>query len=110
MRSLIILFIVLITLTGICHSLEPIVISQERGLAVLANLSDVSANQSGQNATVVNLSDQVLSNQNQDNQNEIRLNQTSTGLWSWGKIPVGYELNENGTLTRLTGDEWKPSI
>ncbi|OYV11312.1 MAG: hypothetical protein CG446_793, partial [Methanosaeta sp. ASO1] len=43
MRSLIILFIVLITLTGICHSLEPIMISQERGLAVLANLSDVSA-------------------------------------------------------------------
>lgn len=100
-----ILFFILIALTGICHSLEPIEISQERGLSVLANLSDVPANQSGPNATVLN-----LSAQNPSNQSESRSDQTSSGLWSWGTIPVGYELNENGTLTRLTGEQWKPSI
>ena len=105
MRSLLIWFFILIALTGICHSLEPIVISQERGLSVLANLSDIPASQPGRNATVLNLSDQ-----NPSNQSESHSNQTSSGLWSWGKIPEGYELNENGTLTRLTSDEWKPSI
>ena len=110
MRSLLIWFFILIALTGICHSLEPIVISQDRGMAVLASLSDVPDNQSGQNATVVNLSNQNLTDQNLSSQDDSRFNQTTVGLWSWGKIPEGYELNENGTLTRLTSDEWKPSI
>ena len=105
MKMFVILFSALISLTGICISLEPIVISQERGLSVLANLSDVPANQSGQNATVLN-----LSAQNPGNQSESQSDQTSSGLWNWGTIPVGYELNENGTLTRLTGEQWKPSI
>jgi hypothetical protein len=105
MKMFVILFSALISLTGICISLEPIVISQDRGMAVLASLSDVPDNRSGQNATVVNLSDQNLSSQD-----ESRFNQTPSGLWSWGKVPEGYELNENGTLTRLTSDQWKPSI
>jgi len=110
MKMLIILFLALIALTGLCHSLEPIVISQERGLEVLASLSDVPANQSGQDATVVNLSSQNLTDQNLSSQDGGRFNQTPSGLWSWGKIPVGYELSENGTLTRLTSDQWTPSI
>ena len=110
MIKFIILFSALISLTGICISLEPIVISQDRGMAVLASLSDVPANQSGQNAIVVNLSDENLTDQNLSSQDESRFKQTTAGLWSWGKIPEGYELNENGTLTRLTSDEWKPSI
>ena len=110
MKMFVILFSALISLTGICISLEPIVISQDRGMAVLASLSDVPDNQSGQNATVVNLSNQNLTDQNLSNQNDSRFNQTAAGLWCCGKIPEGYELNENGTLTRLTSDQWKPSI
>ena len=107
MKMFVILFSALISLTGICISLEPIVISQDRGMAVLASLSDVPADQ---NATVVNLSNQNLTDQNLSSQDDSRFNQTTVGLWSWGKIPEGYELNENSTLTRLTSDEWKPSI
>ncbi len=109
MKMYAILFSALIILTGICISLEPIMISQDRGMAVLANLSDVPANES-QNATVLNLSNQNISHQNPSEQNGSRFNQTGAGLWSWGTIPEGYELNENGTLTRLTSDQWKPSI
>ena len=109
MKIFIILFSALIFLTGICISLEPIVISQDRGMAVLASLSDVQANES-QNATVLNLSNQNLAGQNLSSQDEGRSNQTTAGLWSWGTIPEGYVLNENGTLTRLTSNEWKPSI
>ena len=79
-------------------------------MAVLASLSDVPDNESGQNATVVNLSKQNLTDQNLSSRDESRFNQTGAGLWSWGTIPEGYELNENGTLTRLTSDQWKPSI
>ena len=104
-----ILFSALIILTGICISLEPIMISQDRGMAVLASLSDIPANES-QNATVLNLSNQNSSHHNPSDQNGSRFNQTGAGLWSWGTIPEGYELNENGTLTRLTSDQWKPSI
>jgi hypothetical protein len=102
MKMFIILFSALISLTGICISLEPIVISQERGMAVLANLSDVPANQSDMNATALNLTNQTDA--------ASQINQTPAGLWSWGDIPEGYELNENGTLTRLTGQQWTPSI
>ncbi len=109
MRMFAILFSALIILTGICISLEPIMISQDRGMAVLASLSDIPANES-QNATVLNLSNQNSSHHNPSDQNGSRFNQTGAGLWSWGTIPEGYELNENGTLTRLTSDQWKPSI
>lgn len=100
MRGYIFSAFVLIALACTCHSLEPIVISQDRGMAVLAGFSDVPENQSDQNTTHLNLT----------NQNESRSNQTSAGLWNWGKIPIGYELNENGTLTRLADDRWTPSI
>jgi hypothetical protein len=102
MKMFIILFSALISLTGICISLDPIVISQGRGMAVLANLSDVPVNQSDMNATALNLTNQTDA--------ASQINQTPAGLWSWGDIPEGYELNENGTLTRLTGQQWTPSI
>lgn len=100
MRGYIISIFILIALACSCHSLEPIVVSQERGIAVLANFSDVPVNQSDQNTTDLNLTNQT------GNQS----NQTSASLWSWGKIPIGYELNENGTLTRLADEQWTPSI
>jgi len=31
-------------------------------------------------------------------------------LWSWGKIPIGYEVSDNGTLINLAEQEWAPSI
>jgi hypothetical protein len=102
MRRFIISALILFALANSCHSLEPVVISQERGMAVLANLSDVPANQSDINATALNLTNQTDA--------ASQINQTPAGLWSWGDIPEGYELNKNGTLTRLTGQQWTPSI
>jgi hypothetical protein len=99
MRRFIISALILFALACNCSSLEPIVISQERGMAVLANLSDVPANQSDINATALNLSNQT--------ETTSQINQTPAGLWSWGEIPEGYELNENGTLT---SQQWTPSI
>jgi hypothetical protein len=102
MRRFIISALILFALAYGCHSLEPVVISQERGMAVLANLSDVPANQSDMNATALNLTNQT--------ETTSPVNKTPVGLWSWGDIPEGYELNENGTLTRLTSQQWTPSI
>ncbi|MCU0637288.1 MAG: hypothetical protein MUE87_01500 [Methanothrix sp.] len=103
MRRFIISALILFAIGTSCQSIEPIVISQERGMAVLANLSDIPANQS-------DLNESVSMNMTNRTEGSSQINQTQAVLWSWGKIPIGYELNENGTLTRLTDPEWKPSI
>jgi len=102
MRKLIISALILFALACSCQSLEPIKISQESGMTILANFTSSSANQS-ENATIT---------QNQTNQTQTNnsTNDATTGLWSWGKIPIGYELNKNGTLTKLADQQWKPSI
>ena len=102
MRKLIISALILIALACSSQSLEPIKISQESGMTILANFTSSSANQS-ENATIT---------QNQTNQTQTNnsTNDATTGLWSWGKIPIGYELNKNGTLTKLADQQWKPSI
>jgi hypothetical protein len=71
-------------------------------MTILANFTSTSANQS-ENATIT---------QNQTNQTQTNnsTNDATTGLWSWGKIPIGYELNKNGSLTKLADQQWKPSI
>jgi hypothetical protein len=100
MRKLIISALILFALACSCQSLEAIKINQESGMTILANFTNNSANQSDINATIT---------QNQTKANSSN-NDATTGLWSWGKIPIGYELNKNGTLTKLADEQWKPSI
>ncbi len=102
MRNLIISALILFALACSSQSLEAVKIDQENGMTILANFSSDSANQS-ENATIA---------QNQTNQTDTNRsnNNAPTSLWSWGKIPIGYELNKNGTLTKMADEQWKPSI
>lgn len=103
MRILIISALILFALACSSQSLEAIKIDQESGMTILAKFTNNSANQSDMNATI---------NQTQTNltQTEGSDNNAPASLWSWGKIPIGYELNKNGTLTKLADEQWKPSI
>jgi len=101
MRSIAISILALIALTCSCSSQEPISISQESGMAILANVSDNQDNSSEMNSSI---------NQSSSNQTAIAGSSSKSDLWSWGNIPEGYELNKNGTLTKMTDEEWKPSI
>lgn len=103
MKKLIISVLILFALACICQSLESINISRESGMSILANFSSDSVNQS---------EIKVNETQNQTNQKQtnISTDRASSGLWSWGKIPIGYELNKNGSLTKLADQDWKPSI
>jgi hypothetical protein len=100
MRNLTISALILLALACSSQSLEAIEINQESGMTILANFTNNSANQS-ENATIT---------QNQTNQTQSRVNDATTGLWNWGKIPIGYEVDKNGTLTKLADEQWKPSI
>jgi hypothetical protein len=102
MRNLIILALILFALACSSQSLEVIEINQESGMTILANFTSYPVNQS-ENATIT---------QNQTNQTETNSsnNNIPTSLWNWGKIPMGYELNKNGTLTKLADEQWRPSI
>jgi len=102
MRILIISALILFALACSSQSLEAIKINQESGMTILANFTNNSANQS-ENATI---------NQTQINQTQTdgSTNNAPGNLWSWGKIPIGYELNKNGTLTKLADEQWKPGI
>jgi len=62
----------------------------------LANFSDNPSNQSAL---------QNISLQNQTNQSS-DLRKDSGDLWSWGKIPIGYEVDKNGTLVKLADQQW----
>jgi hypothetical protein len=103
MRRFIISALILFALACSSQSLEPIKIDQESGMTILANFTSNSANQSNMNATI---------NQTQSNQTQTdgSTNNAPANLWSWGKIPIGYELNKNGTLTKVADEQWKPSI
>ena len=103
MKYLMISALILFALACSCQSLETIKISQESGMTILANFTSSSANQSDMNANI------TMNQTNQTNANN-STNDAATGLWSWGKIPIGYELNKNGSLTKLADQEWKPSI
>jgi hypothetical protein len=103
MRNLIFSALILFALACSCQSLEAIKISQESGMTILANFTSNSNNQSDMNAT-------ITENQTNQTQANSRADEAPTGLWSWGKIPLGYELNKNGSLTKLANEQWKPSI
>jgi hypothetical protein len=104
MRNLMIPALILFALAYSCQSLEPIKISQESGMSILANITPAPANQSEINATL------NQTNQTQTNNSTNSTDFAASGLWSWGKIPEGYELNENGSLIKMADEEWKPSI
>jgi hypothetical protein len=97
MRYLIISALILFMLACNCQSLDAIMINQESGMTILANFTSNLTNQSDVNANIT---------QNQTNANS----SDATGLWSWGKIPLGYELNKNGILTKMADEQWKPGI
>ena len=103
MKNLIVSALILFALACSCQSLEVIKINQESGMTILANFTNNSANQSDTNAT-------ITQNQTIQTQANSSNNDTATGLWSWGKIPFGYELNKNGSLIKLADEQWKPSI
>jgi uncharacterized protein YcfL len=94
MKNLIISILILFMLVCSCQSLQTVDTSKDSGMAILESITGNSGNQSNTSAN---------STQNQTKQ-------IGSDLWSWGKIPIGYELEKNGTLTRLTDEEWKPSL
>jgi hypothetical protein len=103
MKIFIISALILFTLACSCQSLQSVNISRESGMAIIANLSSNSVNQS-------DTSSNITQNQTNQTHTNISTDDAATGLWNWGKIPMGYELNKNGSLTKLADQEWKPSI
>jgi hypothetical protein len=103
MRNFIISVLILLAIAMNCQALNTVNISQESGMSILANFSDSASNQSAlQNISLQNQTDQT--NQSRD------LGKDSEDLWSWGKIPIGYEVNKNGSLVKMADQDWKPSI
>jgi hypothetical protein len=103
MRNLMISSLTILALAASTQSLGAIMISQENGMEILANFTSSSANQSDMNTTI---------NETADNQTQANTmgSGANSGLWNWGKIPMGYVMNKNGTLNRVADEEWKPSI
>ena len=101
MRNFIISVLILVALALNCQALNPVNISQESGMAILANLNAYSSDP---------LALQNNITQNQTNQTGNSSKDAAGGLWSWGKIPIGYEVNKNGSLIKLADHEWNPSI
>ncbi|OPY50040.1 MAG: hypothetical protein A4E49_02888 [Methanosaeta sp. PtaU1.Bin112] len=101
--SSLIITLVVLALACSIQSLGAVMISQENGMEILANFTNSSANQSDSNATI---------NETADNQTQASgaITNDKSGLWDWGKIPMGYVLDNNGTLNRVVDEEWKPSI
>jgi len=103
MRILIVSSLIILALACSSQSLEAIMISQENGMTILANFTNSSTNQSDMNATI----NETANNQTPTNNGAT---EAKTNLWGWGKVPIGYELDKNGTLIRLADEQWKPSI
>lgn len=126
MKNLIILTLILFTLVCSCQSLQAVNINRESSMAILANISSNSGNQAFEISREAGVAILASVSSNSGNQSEINsnmtrnqtnqthtsfsINETAANLWSWGKVPNGYVLNKNGTLTKLGDQEWKPSI
>jgi hypothetical protein len=101
MRNFIISVLILTAIAMNCQALNTVNISQESGMSILANFSDNASNQSAlQNSSL----------QNQTNLTRDPSKNAAGGLWSWGKIPIGYEVDTNGSLVKLADQQWNPSI
>ena len=101
MRNFIISVLILVAIALNCQALNPVNISQESGMAILANLNAYSSD--------------PLALQNNSTQNQTDLagnpgNKDPGGLWNWGKIPIGYEKDKNGSLVKMADQQWSPSI
>jgi hypothetical protein len=101
MRNFIISVLILTAIAMNCQALNTVNISQESGMSILANFSANSSNSSAlQNSSIQNQTDQT---------SDLGKN-SAGGLWSWGKIPMGYEMSKNGSLIKLADQQWNPSI
>ncbi len=114
MRELIIFGLTVLTLALNCQGTEPVHIGQDTGMSILDSLVDNISN----TTNIPNISN-VTNMPNQSfNATNISMNQTNNtkkkiagDLWSWGKIPIGYKLDESGKLVKLpTQEVWIPSI
>ena len=103
MRKLLISSLIILALAASIQSLGAIMISQENGMTILANFTSNSTNQSDANTTI----NETVDNQTQSSETA---KNAKSGLWSWGKIPMGYVMDKNGTLNRMVDEQWKPSI
>jgi hypothetical protein len=126
MKNLIISTLILFTLVCSCQSLQVVNISRESSAAILANVSSNSghqaininressvailANFSSNSGNQSEINSNITRNQTNQTHTNISINKAAANLWSWGKIPMGYGLNKNGTLIELGDQEWKPSI
>ncbi len=102
MRSSVFIALAVLALASVMLSTGTVDITRDSGMSLLANLTNESGNQSQnatQNATTAS-EDQAASTGSS----------SSSALWSWGTIPIGYDLDENGTLIKLDSTEWSPSI
>lgn len=105
MRTLIFISLATLAMSCVLLSAGTVDISRESGMDILANLTNASENQS-QNAT----QNATAANATLAAEPSTAAASSPSGLWSWGDIPVGYSLDENGTLKRDASEEWKPSI
>jgi hypothetical protein len=101
MKNFIISVLILVAIALNCQALNPVNISQESGMAILANLNGYSSEP---------LAMQNNSTQNQTDQTGNFSKDAAGSLWSWGKIPIGYEVNKNESLIKLADQEWRPNI
>ncbi|HNY33470.1 MAG TPA: hypothetical protein PKK68_02325 [Methanothrix soehngenii] len=111
MRSLIFISLAILAMSCVLLCTGTVDISRESGMEILANLTNISQNQS-QNATLDNTTaaNASLSSEASGTGTSGTGTSSAQSLWSWGNIPVGYTLDENGTLKRDASTEWKPSI
>ena len=104
MKISIISVLILLAIACSSQSMDTVNISRDSGMAILANLTGSSSSPSA-------AQESILQNQtNQTNQTGNTSLSANDNLWSWGKIPIGYEVSDNGTLINLAEQEWAPSI
>ncbi|OPX82848.1 MAG: hypothetical protein A4E43_00359 [Methanosaeta sp. PtaB.Bin005] len=104
MKMYIISVLILLAIACSSQSTDTVNISRDSGMAILANLTEGSSSPSAvQESMLQNLT-------NQTNQTGDARLLANDDLWSWGKIPIGYEVSDNGTLINLAEQEWAPSI
>ncbi|MCK9586675.1 hypothetical protein [Methanothrix soehngenii] len=101
MKMYIISVLILLAIACSSQSTDTVNISRDSGMAILANLTESSSSPSEAQESIL---------QNKTNQTGNTSLLANDDLWSWGKIPIGYEVSDNGTLINLAEQEWAPSI
>ena len=107
MRRILIVMCIFFAVVCTSQSADPVPISRESGMAILANLAGSSFDLSAaQESMLQNRTFQT----NHTNQTGNNSPLADDSLWSWGRIPLGYEVSDDGTLISLAEQEWAPSI